>query len=544
IFLEGRATMSDHESGVDRSRDSTSMDKLPRGDTPASAHMVSSPAVLSLPGFHWRPPHQLAEPSRIRPRTSQFLNNTNYKAAPNGLYFQNGAEALHPMSNLQWIPPANDVSVPRSDEEDRQVVAYIVGAVKSMTEAKDTIHSAYLKRFKPQQPYYQEWAIEACAWDVLFLAKQIHTQGFSSRLYDTALIDAIGETQHWRFEDRVGWICLALKTSKNVAVNLLKKEKVMTIVGAPHKLHKATLVNTKSNANRGIWTANGRDADLEHRNRPFKKRTDFNGLPLPLPKRHVPTDEERDDSPDRSAKKVKVSRVGWDRPIDSCKLLSPMTCNYGRELTHVAASPPAQSSPSPSPLAAKGPRPRSSHSGITASLPAPPPTNYEFVAFRSNVLGSTPAMIAAPVRSNNDNKDVDMADAPNQPITSFSLEAINRRIGYKLPTSNYKGDIKVEASPTVSSGVGGGSSPKDRGSASISSIVPISNTEGAARASNGDAEGNYDANVSNSTVTAPASPDSSTAIPTTNAESNAETNGPAEFDAAYALTLLQRGFAG
>lgn len=48
----------------------------------------------------------------------------------------------------------------------------------------------------------------------------------------------------------------------------------MTIVGAPQKLYTATLVNTRSNACRGIWVKNGREADEEHQARPKKRKVD------------------------------------------------------------------------------------------------------------------------------------------------------------------------------------------------------------------------------------------------------------------------------
>lgn len=59
----------------------------------------------------------------------------------------------------------------------------------------------------------------------------------------------------------------------------------MTIVGAPQKLYIATLVNTRSNASRGIWVKNGREADEEHQSRANGKRVQVDGTPLPFSKR-------------------------------------------------------------------------------------------------------------------------------------------------------------------------------------------------------------------------------------------------------------------
>ncbi|KAH9861066.1 hypothetical protein IAQ61_010802 [Plenodomus lingam] len=221
--------MSGRDNMADRSHGSTSRNRRPPPVIPPS-----SLAESSLPTKHWRLPHDLAAPSRIRPLTSQCLYKPNYNVKQNGLYFQNAGESQRSMSSFQWLPPTNDVSIPLTDEQDCQVVTEIVDAMKDMSKAKDTVASAYRKRFTPPEHYYQDWAIEACAWDVLvsiiqatlpmcalakdvqLLAKQIHTGGFNSRIYDSALIDAIGETQHWHFEDRIGWICMALRVITTV----------------------------------------------------------------------------------------------------------------------------------------------------------------------------------------------------------------------------------------------------------------------------------------------------------------------------------------
>lgn len=109
---------------------------------------------------------QLREPSRIRPATSTFLDK---KYAPsNGLCFQTLAEAAVPMSALQWRPPRNDKTIPQTDEEHRAVTRQLVTAFKDMSSAKDTMGNAYRKRLTPgSTEYYSDWAIEACAWDVL-----------------------------------------------------------------------------------------------------------------------------------------------------------------------------------------------------------------------------------------------------------------------------------------------------------------------------------------------------------------------------------------
>jgi hypothetical protein len=58
-----------------------------------------------------------------------------------------------------------------------------------------------------------------------------------------------------------------------------KNEKTWTIVGAPHRLYNSTLVNTVSNAHRGVWVKNGREADADHQQRQVKRLKTNSGAP-------------------------------------------------------------------------------------------------------------------------------------------------------------------------------------------------------------------------------------------------------------------------
>ncbi|RYN73968.1 hypothetical protein AA0119_g6374 [Alternaria tenuissima] len=210
---------------------------------------------------------------RPKPNTSICLN----KEFPviEGLCFNNMSEAQKSMAVAQWYAPQEDETIPKTEEEHRRIVVMLVDAFKDMSIAKDTATNAYRKRFTPgETSYYQDWAIEACAWDIIDKAKYIHTEGFKVPIYDKSIVDYIGQTQKWLFGERIDWICQVLKSSKHVAVTLMKHEKNWITIGAPHKLYSSTLVNTISNAHRGKWIKDGRGADRNHQDRPFKgKRT-------------------------------------------------------------------------------------------------------------------------------------------------------------------------------------------------------------------------------------------------------------------------------
>jgi hypothetical protein len=111
-------------------------------------------------------PLGLKEPCRPKPLTSGCLNKYYPMAA--GLCFQNMADAKASMDHVQWRAPGNDETVPQTDEEHRQIAKQLVHAFKDMATAKDTPKNAYRKRLTPGKDlYYEDWAIEACAWDII-----------------------------------------------------------------------------------------------------------------------------------------------------------------------------------------------------------------------------------------------------------------------------------------------------------------------------------------------------------------------------------------
>ncbi|EFQ94699.1 hypothetical protein CFE70_004548 [Pyrenophora teres f. teres 0-1] len=239
---------------------------------------TSSPSGdIPCPAQHprFRPekvPEGLKKPCRPRDATSDCLN----KKFPDtgSLYFQTIDDAKASMDCVQWRAPVQDGTIPQTDEDHRDIAKQLVNAFKEMSVARDTEGNAYRKRLSPtHDSYYGDWAIEACAWDIIRMVKAIHTEGFKAAIYDKTVIDSIGQTQLWTFKERIDWICMALKTSKANAVSLMKNEKIWTIIGAPHKLYSSTLTNSVSNKHRGVWVIHGRNADPDHQPRTKRQRT-------------------------------------------------------------------------------------------------------------------------------------------------------------------------------------------------------------------------------------------------------------------------------
>lgn len=83
------------------------------------------------------------------------------------MYFRSYAESRIPLSPVQWHAPPNDDTIPNSDAYDRVYIRKLVAAFRSIDHANDSPKSQYIGRLKPGATFYEPWAIEACAWNIL-----------------------------------------------------------------------------------------------------------------------------------------------------------------------------------------------------------------------------------------------------------------------------------------------------------------------------------------------------------------------------------------
>lgn len=142
--------------------------------TPSPPPAIPPPPVGALPTPAdpklEKVPAGLRAPYHPRPLTSTCLKK--HFTPVGGLFFQNMAGAKASMDFAQWRSPSYDNTIPQTDKEHQDIVQKLVLAFKDMSAAKDTPDNAYRKRLTPGEAmYYQDWAIEACAWDILVSEK-------------------------------------------------------------------------------------------------------------------------------------------------------------------------------------------------------------------------------------------------------------------------------------------------------------------------------------------------------------------------------------
>ncbi|UPX12020.1 uncharacterized protein EKO05_0002598 [Ascochyta rabiei] len=223
---------------------------------------------------------------RARDIQAPSILTSRQTVTPDGeapMYFRNHVESRGPMAQIQWHSPTPDASIPLTEAEERVCVRKLITAFTNIQHANDSNGSKYKKRLDPMSDYYQPWAIEACAWDIVNEVKKIHTNGFQyDKIFDKEILRAMEQTKNLFFDERIIIICRmievpphpppmshqlpltdstnTLQNSKFVGVNLLKDEKLITTIAAPFKLYASSLSNNVSNRRRNALLVAGREA--------------------------------------------------------------------------------------------------------------------------------------------------------------------------------------------------------------------------------------------------------------------------------------------
>ena len=157
--------------------------KTPLEDPATQAHGATSPTPSSpAPAIESHADNGLSEPSEnkrenlldglkpplsyLRHCASVWLNRDIAKVG--GLYFQSFADAKASIDITQWRAPAHDDTIPNTDKEYQDIVKKLVQAFKDISALTGNDENAYRRCFTPGDTLaYPDWAIEACAWNIL-----------------------------------------------------------------------------------------------------------------------------------------------------------------------------------------------------------------------------------------------------------------------------------------------------------------------------------------------------------------------------------------
>ncbi|KAH6883376.1 hypothetical protein BKA58DRAFT_465208 [Alternaria rosae] len=183
---------------------------------------------------------------------------------PYGLAFRNLAEAKDSMLNRyiekDWVAPADDSTIPTTDEERAGYVAELLDAMKdtlSCPEKQDKFR--FIDRLAPGAKQFHAEHMEKVCWQLVDTAVNLHVIGPKSfSIYDTTPLKTMWQSRFLTFGERMGHLCALLRLSKSRCFSLIKGENLETTVGAPAQRYSGTLLNNHQNENRQEYIQQGR----------------------------------------------------------------------------------------------------------------------------------------------------------------------------------------------------------------------------------------------------------------------------------------------
>ncbi|KAI4952373.1 hypothetical protein J4E91_002842 [Alternaria rosae] len=195
---------------------------------------------------------------------SQAAAFTPVQPNPYGLAFRNLAEAKDSMLNRyiekDWVAPADDSTIPTTDEERAEYVAELLAAMKdtsSCPEKQDKFR--FIDRLAPGAKQFHADQMEKVCWQLVDTAVNLHVIGPKSfSIYDTTPLKTMWQSRFLTFGERMGHLCALLRLSKSRCFSLIKGENLETTVGAPAQRYSGTLLNNHQNENRQEYIQQGR----------------------------------------------------------------------------------------------------------------------------------------------------------------------------------------------------------------------------------------------------------------------------------------------
>jgi hypothetical protein len=158
---------------------------------------------------------------------------------------------------VYWYAPNNDTSIPTTEADQRACAEQLIAAMRSNQGfAEVSATKISLNRCASESTHYTWEDFESIAWNVVDVMVDIHTNGWTKKLFDQRLRDQVQETMFYTFGDRLDALIQLLAFSKRNCEDLLKLEHLYTTIGDPFELEVLTSSEAASNKNqakRDAW---------------------------------------------------------------------------------------------------------------------------------------------------------------------------------------------------------------------------------------------------------------------------------------------------
>ncbi|KAH7406369.1 hypothetical protein DE146DRAFT_629705 [Phaeosphaeria sp. MPI-PUGE-AT-0046c] len=197
------------------------------------------------------------------------------------LQFASGDAALISLQNRlntikgSFIALGEDSTIPQNDEQIKDAVKTVLGAIKDVAHAKDSNSRAFKSRWvdNAQHPYSDE-VLETTSWRIVNLCVKLHREGPSAlSIGDPHYLPQIKKSAHLKFADRIKTIATLLIEWKARCDGVIKGDTLQTVVAAPIEAFKSAGSNSVGNKTRANRIKLGGERELQEQGNRKRKAT-------------------------------------------------------------------------------------------------------------------------------------------------------------------------------------------------------------------------------------------------------------------------------
>ncbi|KAF2748346.1 hypothetical protein M011DRAFT_457682 [Sporormia fimetaria CBS 119925] len=179
------------------------------------------------------------------------------------LQFRNIAEVDYNDHVTGLFPSSpNDASIPASDYDKQEAVKNLVRAIRHTVDVVDKTHTSKFKnRWGPDAEYYSLQQFEKLAWRILHSMIDLHINGWHYSVYDKGTEKDIKKTKDWTFAERLDKMVVLLTHCKRTCEDMLRGDRLMTIIGRPQKIEGRVKDNVENNEIKAKNIKKGKEAE-------------------------------------------------------------------------------------------------------------------------------------------------------------------------------------------------------------------------------------------------------------------------------------------
>jgi hypothetical protein len=208
------------------------------------------------------------QPSNGIGQEQQVIDNQDGRAEDDSdiklQYSDHDAMYSAEFTKVLFNSPSPDATIPTTPEEQQEIVKRLIKAIRNTDGVRDIPHKpSFIHRWGKKSKYFSVGDFEKLGWLILRWVVQIHLDGWKYPIWDEKLRKAIQKTAGMTFKERIDAIINLLHHNKRTCEDLLKGEKLFTVIGIPLGLQSRVKQNKTQNGNRSDYIKVGRDVVKE-----------------------------------------------------------------------------------------------------------------------------------------------------------------------------------------------------------------------------------------------------------------------------------------